>query len=573
MPPVKKRCAGNLLAGLLLLAVFMSCAGAPATPPQPIEPATATPLFVPEQDRSQGFFSFSDSSILRDMEIGSPASIRRAAAKVRNPSTQPEKVLVAVASSLMSIVWPSEQNTIAVPSDIEPNAYTAAIESARMGIYDVNTGNTDFFTIVLPSLVLLTSQTQSDYYSQSQAALTTGLQMRPDSVLVRYLLGCLSQRMGDLDAALDMFGRAVDLDENCLETGYALAEVNFLLYRYEEAQHVAEGLLAKYPGNLKVLKLLAQIASATGNYTVAEGYINQVLQREPDNAQFILLRVEVLLDRGDYVKAVSLLDAYSRVDKISKDYLLLRSRLQYEWNKNAAAAAATAEQALELYPDDDAVVLAAAHLATITGNRVQGKTAGELAQEILAQDPDNPDAIFIRAEDAVVRKDWNTAYSSTSRLMEFGALNLARRLLHVEACLGVGRVGEAQREIQPLYEQYMDSDEVKELYIRTLAAAGSRGEVRSLIASLLPSASSQLKSFLYYQRSLLATSDADKLADLRQSLTANPRNSEALFQLYRYYFDRQDYRKAQYYLKQVVALSPNDEEMLRLNSELDALVR
>ena len=204
---------------------------------------------------------------------------------------------------------------------------------------------------------------------------------------------------------------------------------------------------------------------------------------------------------------------------------------------------------------------------------MQGKTAGELAQEILAQDPDNPDAIFIRAEDAVVRKDWNTAYSSTSRLMEFGALNLARRLLHVEACLGVGRVGEAQREIQPLYEQYMDSDEVKELYIRTLAAAGSRGEVRSLIASLLPSASSQLKSFLYYQRSLLATSDADKLADLRQSLTANPRNSEALFQLYRYYFDRQDYRKAQYYLKQVVALSPNDEEMLRLNSELDALVR
>lgn len=573
MPPVKKRCAGNLLAGLLLLAVFMSCAGAPASPPQPIEPATATPLFVPEQDRSQGFFSFSDSSILRDMEIGSPASIRRAAAKVRNPSTQPEKVLVAVASSLMSIVWPSEQNTIAVPSDIEPNAYTAAIESARMGIYDVNTGNTDFFTIVLPSLVLLTSQTQSDYYSQSQAALTTGLQMRPDSVLVRYLLGCLSQRMGDLDAALDMFGRAVDLDENCLETGYALAEVNFLLYRYEEAQHVAEGLLAKYPGNLKVLKLLAQIASATGNYTVAEGYINQVLQREPDNAQFILLRVEVLLDRGDYVKAVSLLDAYSRVDKISRDYLLLRSRLQYEWNKNAAAAAATAEQALELYPDDDAVVLAAAHLATITGNRVQGKTAGELAQEILAQDPDNPDAIFIRAEDAVVRKDWNTAYSSTSRLMEFGALNLARRLLHVEACLGVGRVGEAQREIQPLYEQYMDSDEVKELYIRTLAAAGSRGEVRSLIASLLPSASSQLKSFLYYQRSLLATSDADKLADLRQSLTANPRNSEALFQLYRYYFDRQDYRKAQYYLKQVVALSPNDEEMLRLNSELDALLR
>ncbi len=571
MSPDRKLGVVTLTAGLLLL--LASCAGSPASPPQPIEPATATPLFVPEQDRSRGFFSFSDSSIMQDMEIGSPASIRRAVAKLRNPSTQPEKVLVAVASSLMSIVWPSERNTIAVPPDIEPNAYTAAIESARMGIYDVNTGNTDFFTIVLPSLVLLTSQTQSDYYPQSQAALTTGLRMRPDSVLVHYLLGCLYQRMGDLAAALDTFGRAADLDGDCLETGYALAEVNFLLHRYEEAQRVAGGLLARHPGNLKLLKLLAQIASAMGNYTVAESYINQVLQREPDNAQFTLLRVGVLMDRGDYVKALSLLDVYSRVDKVSRDYLLLRSRLQYEWNKNAAAAAATAEQALELYPDDDAVVLAAAHLATITGNRVQGKTAGELAQEILEQDPDNPDAIFIRAEDAVVRKDWGTAYSSTSRLMEFGAVNLARRLLHVEACLGAGRIGEAQREIQPLYEQHGDSDEVKELYIRTLAAAGNRGEVRSLIASLLPGASSQLKSFLYYQRGLLATSEADKLADLRQSLTANPRNSDALFELYRYYFDRQDYRKAQYYLKQVVALSPNDEQMLRLNSELDALVR
>ncbi len=572
MPLVKKRCVGNSLADLLLLVVLVSCAGAPAPPPT-VEPAVAVPLFVPEQDRSRGFFSFADSSIMQDMEIGSPASIRRAAARIRNPSTQPEKVLVAVASSLMSIVWPSEQNTITVPSDIEPNAYTAAIESARMGIYDVNTGNSDFFTIVLPSLVLLTSQIQSDYYPQSQAALAAALQIRPDSVLVHYLLGCLYQRMGDLDAALDMFGRAADLDEACLETGYAFAEVNFLLYRYEEARRVAERLLARYPGNLKVVKLLAQIAGATGNYAAAESYINQVLQREPDNAQFTLLRVGVLMDRGDYVKALSLLDVYSRVDKVSRDYLLLRSRLQYEWNKNAAAAAATAEQALELYPDDDAVVLAAAHLATVTGNRVQGKTAGELAQEILEQDPDNPDAIFIRAEDAVVRKDWDTAYSSTSRLMELGAVNLDRRLLHVEACLGAGRVGEAQREIQPLYEQYRDSDEVKELYIRTLAAAGSRGEVRSLIASLLPSASSQLKSFLYYQRGLLAASDADKLADLRQSLTANPRNSDSLFELYKYYFDRQDYRKAQYYLKQVVALSPNDEQMLRLNSELDSLVR
>lgn len=563
-----------MVRGLLLLSLLalVSCGSAPKVEEPVVDSTAATPLFVPER-ADRGFFSFSDKSIMNDMEIGSPESIRRAAAKIRNPSSQDEKIILAVASSLMSIVWPSEQNTIALPSDIEPNAYTAAIESAKMGIYDVNTGNTDFFTIVLPSLVLLTSSAKADYYSQSLSALSAALEMRPDSVLVHYLLGCLYQRMGNLAASLEMYKKAADMAERCLEANYALAQVLYLQGDYAQAQEIASRMLALFPRNIEILKLLAQIATQTGNYTVAESYINQVLQQEPDNAQFLLLRVGVLMDQGSYVKAASLLDAYSRVDKVSKDYLLLRSRLQNEWNKNPVAAAATAEQALELYPNDSAVILAAANLATITGNRVQGKTAGELAEEILAREPNNYDAIFILAKDAVARKDWNTAYANTSRLMEKGNASLSRKLLHIQSCVGVNRVGEAQSEVGRLYQEYPDSDDVKELYIRVQAAAGNRGEVRSLIASMLPSASSQLKSFLYYQRSMLATSDADKLADLRQSLTANPRNADALFELYEYYFDRQDYRKAQYYLKQVVALNSNNEELLRLNLELEALLR
>ncbi len=557
---------------LFLLLGLTACGSTPKPEVVVEEPSPATPLFVPEIT-DQGFFVFSDKTILPDMEIGSPDSIRLAVSKIKNPTTQPEKIIVAVASQLMSIVWPSEQNTIEIPPDIEANAYTAAIESAKVGIYDVNTGNTDFFTTVLPSLVLLTSSSQTDYYPQSLSALQAGLEMQPNSVLVHYLLGCLYQKMGNLDSSLEMYEKASSLAEDCLEVNYAFSEVNYLKGNYGTAQETAGRMLTVFPGNLKLLKLLAQIATKMGDYAVAENYINQVLQQEPDNAQFLLLRVEVLMDQGSYVKAVSLLDVYSRVDKVSKDYLLLRSRIQNEWNKNSIAAAATAEQALELYPNDTDVILAAANLAAATGSNVQGKSAGQLAAEILATDPDNEDAIFIRAKDAVVRKNWEMAYNDTSQLINKGNASLSRKLLYVEACLGANRIEEAQRIVGELYKEYPESDDAKELYMRVQAAAGNNGEVRSLIASMLPSASSQLKSFLYYQRSMLATNDSDKLADLRQSLTANPRNSEALFELYRYYFERKDYRKAQYYLKQVVALNTSDEEMLRLNLELEALLQ
>ena len=558
---------------LLMLLLLTSCGSTPVVEEPVVDTTVATPLFVPEiQD--QGFFAFSDKSIMQDMELGSPASIRRAAAKIRNPSTQSEKIILAVASSLMSIVWPSEKNSISIPSDIEANAYTGAIDSAKMGIYDVNTGNTDFFTMVLPSLVLLTSSnSQTDYYNQSQAALSAALELKSDSVLVHYLLGTLYQRMGDLNSSRRMYEKAAELAEDCLEVNYAFANVLYLQGNYEEAQDIASEMLDIFPGNLKLLKLLSQVATKRGNYALAESYINQVLQQEPENSQFLLLRVEVLIDQSNYVKAVSLLDIYSRVDKVSKDYLLLRSRIQNEWNKNPVAAAATVEQALELYPNDSAVILAAANLATVTGNTVRGKTAGELAEEILQREPNNQDAIFIRAKDALARKEWDKAYTNASQLMKNDTVSLAQNILYIQACLGVNRVGEAQNAVKELYLDQPNSDDVKELYIRVQAAAGNQGEVRSLIASLLPSASSQLKSFLYYQRSLLSTNDTDKLADLRQSLTANPRNTDALFELYRYYFDRKDYRKAQYYLKQVVALNTNDEEIIRLNTELEALLR
>ena len=81
-----------------------------------------------------------------------------------------------------------------------------------------------------------------------------------------------------------------------------------------------------------------------------------------------------------------------------------------------------------------------------------------------------------------------------------------------------------------------------------------------------------MKSFLYYERSFLASSEDAVLVDLRSSLTANPRNRDALFRLYKIYYNKKEYRKAQYYLKQVVALSPNDDSLLKLNSELETLL-
>ena len=67
--------------------------------------------------------------------------------------------------------------------------------------------------------------------------------------------------------------------------------------------------------------------------------------------------------------------------------------------------------------------------------------------------------------------------------------------------------------------------------------------------------------------------EENQLADLRSSLMEQPRNSKSLFRLYEIYFEKKDYRKAQYYLKKVVAINPNDMSIKKLNETLTKLIK
>ena len=121
---------------------------------------------------------------------------------------------------------------------------------------------------------------------------------------------------------------------------------------------------------------------------------------------------------------------------------------------------------------------------------------------------------------------------------------------------------------QKAYIANPSNETITQTYILASTEVLSRDESIKLIDSMLTNSSSKIKSYLYYRRSFLERSEDTALADLRSSLIANPRNSDALFRLYEIYYDKKDYRKAQYYLKQVVAINPNDSSVRKLNSPI-----
>lgn len=569
------RC-GFAVAGLAFF--LFSCGSAPK-PDSSGEPYTASPddavSIALSPKREVSFFVGIPDEAVSAIENGSPASIRQAYGLLRKDASlysDNEKILLDIGYYLMAILWPSENSGLERFDVSSANSYLGAIDSARQGIYDESTGNTDFLSTVLPSLVLVTSSSRSDYYELSAAALDKALAMKSGSVLANYLRGVLCRRQQDFSSALAYFKSAYDGSPDTIEIIYALADCNYSNKNYASSLELSRKLLDTNPAYTPALKLCAESSFASGDLDASEQYVARVLQQEPENAYYVLFRAKILMEKGDYIRAASLLDVYARTDSENREYLVLRAKVQKDWNRNMTAASATIEKALSLYPDDTEIVLAAASLASETGAKINGKTAGELAQTVLEKDADNVEAMKIQVDELVAEKRWNEAYIASGKLQSMRNASADSLYTHIDICLAAGKMDEAWSLSSSLYSKNPKDENVLQNYIKVLVAAGRRTEAASVISQSMQGASSRMRSFLYYERSFLQTSQDAALVDLRSSLTANPRNKDSLFRLYQIYYDRKEYRKAQYYLKQVVSLAPSDTSLLSLNSELETLL-
>ena len=526
---------------------------------------------LPEIKQKTTYFEFEDSSIMEYAKIGSPSAIKTAISKIKNPAekyTEEEAVLLAVLHTVMTNVWVSEPVSFTVPKDLPENVYTGIIDYVNKGIFDTNAGKSDFYTLVLPCVVLCKSNPVA-FYEDIESNLLEAINQDEKSVLAHYLLGLLYKNKKESEKSFYHFEVAYNLDSSCFEIVYEYANALYNAKQFGKAYELASSLKNPEDQNLGLLELCARSALAIGKLDIAESYVGKLLQKDPENQKIILLRAEILFEKEEYLRVSSLLDAYSKSDKSDVKYLLLRSKLQNKWNRNTPAAISTITEALNLYPENHDVLLCAAELASETGSLVNGKSALELIAPLKQDQEDSPILLKIELSEYSRLKDWNKAFEISEKILNLDS-SLESKLSYISICLELNKNEKAFKVAEEIYSSNKGNEDVQLAYIRSLISYGKQKEARTLIEELLPNATSKMKSSLYYQRSRIETTEEKKLSSLRSSLTANPRNQDALFDLYKLYFNKNDYRKAQYYLKQVIALNPNDQELLDLNTNLES---
>ncbi|MGP1530405.1 MAG: tetratricopeptide repeat protein, partial [Treponema sp.] len=248
------------------------------------------------------------------------------------------------------------------------------------------------------------------------------------------------------------------------------------------------------------------------------------------------------------------------------------SRVLFEWSKNITEAKQCLEKAHTLYPQLSDVILACANFCFETKSTVNGKSANDFINALLKQNSRNMVAIRLLVKEDIAKKRWDSAFERVQYLYNNNASE-EDIVLYARICAGMNNWEAAMNTVQAAYNtaQKQPSDEIITLYLQTLYGAKKYGTLRQIINRHLSEARSSLKSVLIYYQSLLGSNDEEKLSLLRSSLLFDPRNSLTLFALYEWYFRHNDYRKAYYYLQQVIALDPYNKTYLQLAEKLERL--
>jgi tetratricopeptide (TPR) repeat protein len=568
---------------LLLSVVFFSCETPPPVQetflPIPVAPREAPPA---GQRHSGGGVAEEIRSLV---ENGAPASLMRALELIAERNLGKGdfgRVMSAVSVTLLRKIYPDvqvrlPQGTIGLPDPPRSHIYARILQEAEQGIYRSPPRNSqDYLELVLPFLGLL-NERREDMLKAALPDLQRAAQLNPQGVLAPYFTGLIYERSRQGEKAAEAFTRAYKISPEFYPAALGFARYLNFKGEVQEEIDLLSVLVIQYPDNMAIKRQLALAYYNKRDWSRAEPAIAEILQRDqasgtPRDGSFILMQAHLLVEQNRFTQAQAPLDSYSTINSNNRLYLFLRARVQAEGYRNRDGALTYLRSILRVSPDDEEALVYAAQLL-MESTRSEDQTEGrEILERLLALGDISLPVITLAVQDAVYRQAWREAQPYLARL-------LAERrspqdiLFAYTVERGLGNSAAALSYAQELYESDSANGEGVIAYISALIDIGRRAEATALLETRLASLSESgpqgniMKSRYYYLRSRLRANEEAVMSDLRSSLFEDPRNLSALTAMFEIYHRRKDERRAVYYLKQALALAPENAQLKRYQAE------
>ena len=450
--------------------------------------------------------------------------------------------------------------------------YARIMREAERGYYSAPAPESvDFLEYILPSLSLFDRNTTEQLLAALPHLEKAG-EMRPDSILPPFFQGMVLERLerfGEAEAAYD---QCYGISPDCYPALAGTARVIGLSGRKREAAAFFLDLVNRYPDSLWLKRQLAIAHYENRDWTRALGEITEILQRDPRDGDIILLRAHIFVERGQYSQAQGPLDTYASINQNNRLYLFLRARVQAEGYRNRDSALNYLRLILRSNPNDEEAAVYTIGLLMESQRQGDQAEAREMLLRLQNTSGSSPAVLSLSLRDAISRESWREAQGLLNRIFT-GRRSNQDLIDAYRVERGLGNNSRALAFARELYERDASNDDGIVIYISALIDAGRGEEASGMIETRLASVGSgSVKSRYFLLRSRIRSTEEETLNDLRSSLFEDPRNLQTLIATFEFYHLRGEERRAAYYLRQALSISPDNQRLRRYEQEYASLL-
>ena len=454
----------------------------------------------------------------------------------------------------------------------QTNNYARIIREAERGNYirpDKN--SSDFFEYVLPFIVI-NDYSKPEILADAIDDLIKARELRPNSVLPSYYLGLIYEHLNQYENAIISYRYALGLYNEFYPALTGIARVLTLTGEKAEAAVIYSDLIVQYPDNLGIKRRLAIIYYEDRDWSRAGPAVDEILQREPRNGEFLLMKAHILIEQSNFLQANTPLDTYASINSNDRFYLFLRARIQAEGSRNRDSALNYLRSIIRTYPNDEEAMVYAVTLLMESQRPADQNEGRELLRHLQQISGSSIVVLSLSLQDAVNNENWREAQGFLNRILAVrrttGDLIDAYRVER-----GLGNNARALSHARELYERDTSNSDYAVIYISALIDNNRTAEASSMLASWMAAAGSgAVISRYYYLRSRIQSNEESALNDLRSSLFEDPRNLDAIMAMFEIYHRRREERRAVYYLRQAMAIAPDNPVVRRYEREYAALL-
>lgn len=546
---------------LFLLLFFASC---PSTPgPAPGSDPVPAEYAGEDNPRTQ-------------VELGTPASLSRSAELLRNrqlSSSEEGRALNAAAAALALALYPDIPLNFSSADAPAAHPYYRILRDAERGVYTApGAGSGDFLEYVLPFLAYYNRDAGESRLRDVLPHLETAARLNGSSALPPLFRGLVYERTRDPGRAEEAFRRSLDISAECYPAELGLVRLLHSQGKTAEGLSRLNAFVSRYPGSISVTKQLARLYAEQRDWSRADALITDVLRRNSRDGEFLLLRAKILLDQGLFQQAQGPLDSYASISSTDKQYLFLRARIQAEGYRNRETAVNYLRPLVRSNPEDREITLYLASLLMESSRTEDNDEGRAMLLRLTGNSAATPDALSLLAADCIRRENWREAKVHIDRLLALR--REGKDLLNAyKTERALGNYTTALAHARELYNQDTANEEAVSAYVTALIDTGRQSEAARIIDQRLGTVpAGAQKSRYYFLRSKLRANDDAAMNDLRSALFEDPRNLDALIAIFEIYHRRKDERRAVYYLRQALAIAPNNPLLKRYEAEYGSLL-